>query len=111
MGTLIYLQPHELQALGNLKSSLVHNFDLVDFRVFGSKVKGTADADSDIDVMIELEELTPARSDSVFDLVFDVNMKHGVFISAVLFGRDELEEGPMAVSPLFRAIERDGVPL
>lgn len=111
MGTLTYLQPHELRALGDLKRSLVQDFNLVDFRVFGSKVKGTAEADSDIDVMIELEELTPTRSDTVFDLIFDVNLQHEVFISAVLFGRNELEEGPMSASPLFKAIERDGVRL
>jgi predicted nucleotidyltransferase len=94
-----------------LKQSLNHDFHLVDLRLYGSKARGCADADSDIDVMIELEELTPARSDSVFDLVFDVNIKHGVFISVILFGRHELEEGAMSVSPLFRAIERDGVRL
>lgn len=111
MGSITHLEPKELQALADLKQSLNHDFQLVDLRLYGSKARGCADADSDIDVMIELEELTPTRSDSVFDLVFDVNMKHGVFISAVLFGRDELEEGPMAASPLFRAIERDGVSL
>ena len=81
----------------------------MDFRLYGSKARGTADADSDIDVMIELEELTPNFNDKVFDVVFDVNLRYGVFISAVLFGRKELEDGPMSESPLFKEIERDGV--
>ena len=81
----------------------------MDFRLYGSKARGTADAESDIDVMIELEELTPNFNDKVFDVVFDVNLRYGVFISAVLFGRKELEDGPMSASPLFKAIERDGV--
>jgi hypothetical protein len=33
---------------------------------------------------------------------------HFIFISAVLFGRNELEEGPMSASLLFKAIEQDG---
>lgn len=111
MGTIAYLEPYELQALKDLKQSLNHDFQLVDLRLYGSKSRGTADADSDIDVMIELEELTPTFYDKVFDMVFDVNLRHGVFISAVLFGRKELEEGPMSASPLFKAIERDGVRL
>jgi predicted nucleotidyltransferase len=111
MGSIAYLEPNELQALNDLKRSLDHDFQLVDLRLYGSKARGTADADSDIDVMIELEELTPTFYDRVFDLVFDVNLQHGVFISAVLFGRKELEEGPMSASPLFKAIERDGVHL
>jgi predicted nucleotidyltransferase len=110
MGTLTFLEPNELQALNYLKQSLNNDdFHLVDLRLYGSKARGTADADSDIDVMIELEELTPAFYDKVFDAVFDINLQYGVFISAVLFGRKELEDGPMSASPLFKAIERDGV--
>lgn len=111
MGCITYLEPYELQALNDLKQSLNHDFQLVDLRLYGSKVRGTAKADSDIDVMIELEELTPTFSDKVFDMVFDINLRHGVFISAVLFGRKELEEGPMSASPIYKAIERDGVRL
>jgi len=111
MGTLAYLAPYELQALGDLKQSLNHNFQVVDFCLYGSKARGTSDNDSDIDVMIELEELTPAFYEKIFDVVFDINLRYGVFISAVLFGRKELEVGPMSASPLFKAIERDGVRL
>jgi len=111
MGTFAYLEPNELKALNDLKQSINHDFQLVDFRLYGSKARGTADADSDIDIMIELEELTPTFNDKVFDAVFDVNLRYGVFISAVLFGRKELEDGPMSASPLFKAIERDGVHL
>jgi predicted nucleotidyltransferase len=95
----------------HLKQSLNHDFQLVDLRLYGSKARDTADVDSDIDVMIELEELTLRFYDKVFDMVFDVNLRHGVLISAVLFGRKELEDGPMSASPLYKAIERDGVHL
>jgi predicted nucleotidyltransferase len=111
MGTIAYLTPCELQSLNDLKQSLNLEFQLIDLRLYGSKARGIADADSDIDVMIELEELPPTLYDKVFDLVFDINLRHGVFISAVLFGRKELEDGPMSASPLFKAIERDGVRL
>lgn len=111
MGTIAYLEPYELQALKELKKSLNLDLSLVDLRLYGSKARGTADADSDIDVMIELEELTPTFYDKVFDIIFDVNIRYGVFISAVLFGRKELEDGPMSASPLYKAIEREGVHL
>jgi len=111
MGTIANLKPYELQSLNDLKRSLNLDFQLIDLRLYGSKARGTADADSDIDVMIELEELPPTLYEKVFDLLFDINLRYGVFISAVLFGRKELEDGPMSASPLFKAIERDGVRL
>ena len=47
----------------------------------------------------------------VIDAVFDINLQYNVFISAVLFSRKELEEGPMSASSLIRSIERDGMRL
>ena len=109
MGSIAFLKPNEINALNDLKMTLNQQFQLVDFRLFGSKARGTADYDSDIDVMIELEELTPIYSEKVFDSIYDVNLRNNVFISAVLFGRKEFEEGPMSESPIFKSIERDGV--
>lgn len=111
MGSIAYLAPHELQALYAVKQALAQTDQLVDFRLFGSKARGDAAEESDIDIMVELEELTPALSNTVFDIVFDANLQYGVFISTVLFSRQELEEGPMSVSPLYKSIERDGVRL
>jgi len=57
MGSLAYLKPNELTALNDLKQSIKHDFQLVDFRLYGSKARETADSDSDIDTMIEPEPL------------------------------------------------------
>ena len=50
------LNQNEEQAILELKRALMEKYNLIDFRVFGSKARGDADPDSDIDVMIELEE-------------------------------------------------------
>jgi hypothetical protein len=34
-----------------------------------------------------------------------------VIISALVFGKDEIEEGPMSESPIYKVIQREGVPL
>jgi hypothetical protein len=45
------------------------------------------------------------------DIIYRINLEHDVFISALVFGKDELEEGPMSEAPIYKVIQRQGVPL
>ena len=103
------LTENEKKALEELKRSVAEHYRLVDFRVFGSKARGDASPDSDIDVMMELEEYTPASESAIDDIVYEINLAHDCFISTVIFSREELEEGPMTESPLYKVIEREGI--
>lgn len=53
----IILKDSEREALLTLKNILATKFNLLDFRIFGSKVRGDAIHESDINVMIELDEI------------------------------------------------------
>lgn len=103
------LSENERAALSKLKTALEGRFDLIDFRVFGSKARGEATPESDIDVMIEVEDYNPAVESGIDDLIFSINVEFDCFISAVIFGRKELEEGPLGESPLYRVIAKEGV--
>ncbi len=87
----------------------MERYRLLDFRVFGSKARGDAPPDSDIDVMIELEEYDPAIAAEIDDLVFEINLAHDCLISLIVFSKKELEEGPLSESPLFKTISKEGV--
>jgi len=105
----IGLSENEKTALSKLKKALEERFNLIDFRVFGSKARGEATPESDIDVMIEIEDYNPIAESEIDDIVFKINLEFDCFISLVIFGRKELEEGPLGESPLYRVIEREGV--
>jgi predicted nucleotidyltransferase len=77
------LLPNEEKALKELKLTLAENFQLLDFRIFGSKVKGTDVQDSDLDVMIVLEDYSPKIESRIDDLIFDINLKYDCFIAAI----------------------------
>lgn len=105
----IELVDSERAALSELKRKLEERFELIDFRIFGSKARGDAAPDSDIDVMIEIEDYNPVSESEIDDIVFKVNLEHDCLISVVIFGRREIEEGPLGKSPLYRVIEREGI--
>ena len=104
------MKPEEKAALSELKQRLFERFEVLELVLYGSKATGRDAPDSDIDVMIKLEEYTPEVESAIDDIIFEVNLAHGCLISAVLFGREELETGPMSESPLYKQIVAEGVP-
>jgi len=103
------LKNNEKKAIKTLKRELSKRFNLIDLQIFGSKVRGEDTAESDIDVMIEIPKTSTEIEFQIYDLIFDINLKNDTFISAIIFGKDEIEEGPMAESPIYKIIQKEGV--
>ncbi|MCL5986429.1 MAG: nucleotidyltransferase domain-containing protein [Actinobacteria bacterium] len=102
------LKKNEDRALRVLKEELSRRFNVIDLRVFGSKVRGEDTPESDIDVMIELDEYNPDIKSQIYDIVFDINIENDTFISTTIFCKKEIEEGPLSESPIYKAIMREG---
>ena len=105
------LTDNEERALKRLRDELYVKYPIIDLRLYGSRARGEGRQDSDIDVMIELPDYDRTIVEEIDDIVFQINLEHDVFISALVFGKDELEKGPMSESPIYKAIQRDGVSL
>ena len=102
---------NEKKALNALRTALLENYSLLDLRLFGSKAKGTDSHDSDLDVMIVLEDYSPSIESEIDDLIFEINLKYNCFITALYFSRKELELGPLAESPIYKKILQEGITL
>lgn len=92
-----------------LKERLSEVVDLIDFRVFGSRVRDDADEYSDMDVFIEVESMDKAIEDKISDIVWEVGFENSIYISPLVFTRYEIEESPLRVSPIVKNIEEEGV--
>jgi len=102
---------NEEKALKELREELSAKYPIIDIRLYGSKARGEGKEDSDLDIMIEIPNYNRAMVAEIDDIIYRINLKHDVFISALVFGKDELEEGPMSEAPIYKVIQREGVPL
>lgn len=105
----IKLKGNEKTAVLRLKEALMEKFKIFDFCIFGSKARGDASPDSDIDIMIEVEDYTPEIESAIDDLVFEINLAHDCFISIIIFSKNELDKGPLSESSLYKVIEKEGI--
>ena len=100
---------NEKKALNELQTKLTIMYNLVDFKLYGSKARETDVPGSDLDVMIELEDLSPAIESEIDDLIFEINLQYDCFITALYFSRAEIDTGSLSESPIYKKILHEGI--
>ena len=78
-------------------------------RAFGSRARGDATWESDLDVCVVVETLTREARNRIWDLAWEVGFAHGMVITATCFTTEAFEQGPMSESTLVLNILREGV--
>ncbi|HPD16039.1 MAG TPA: nucleotidyltransferase domain-containing protein [Planctomycetota bacterium] len=102
----------EKRILGRLKQLLLKRVSLHRLILFGSRARGDAEPDSDMDVLVVLDgEADDSVRDYVSDCAWEAGYRDGIVVVPVIFARDEWEEGPERSSLLAQAVEREGVPV
>lgn len=99
----------DMEIAKELKKKLAGAVDLVDFRVFGSRVRGDQDEYSDMDVFIEVENLNKELEEKIYDITWEVGFENSIFISPLIFTRYEIEDSPLRASPIIKNINEEGV--
>lgn len=103
------LTENEKAAVLRFKEVLMGKYSILDFCIFGSKARGEASLESDIDIMIEIDDNRPGIASEIRDLAFEINLEYDCLITTTIFSKKELEEGPLSESPLYKSIEMEGM--
>jgi predicted nucleotidyltransferase len=103
------LADRDRQIVRELQRRLARITPLRDLRVFGSRARGDAAPDSDLDVFIELEEATPELRQRISEIAWEVGFEMDRVISTVVATRDDLEHGAMGANPLLLHVRREGI--
>ena len=76
---------------------------VLDMRLFGSKATARDVPDSDIDILVVVEEGGVDIEDHVLAIAFEVNLAHDVYISPRVLGRAVLDNPVWKITPFLRA--------
>lgn len=111
-GKALNLTEAEKLALDEVVTTLKNDWSSVKFKLFGSKVSGTFDEESDLDLLIMLPCLvTNEIRQRIINKVFDINLAYETNISALIVSEEEWQSAPLKLLPIHYFIEEEGVAL
>ena len=98
--------------LVKLKNLLQNRVKLHKMILFGSRARMDAEPDSDMDVLVILDEpRTVETCDLVFNSAWEAGFDAGVVIVPIVISRDNWENGHGKSSLLAMAVREEGVPV
>ena len=99
----------EKHILDTFKTLLVKKVKLHYLILFGSRARGDADPDSDMDVLVVVDELTKEVEDYISDCAWEASFEHGIVMVPIVFSTNEWEHSPERSSLLADAIRAEGI--
>ena len=93
----------------NVHERIAKEFSLVQCLLFGSYARGDANEWSDIDLYIEVNEISDDIKIRIREIAWELGLDSGVVISTLVVSRHEREETALRSAPIVAAILRDGI--
>jgi predicted nucleotidyltransferase len=110
--TLSDLQlPQQLwKALREAQKRISAEFAVDRIVLFGSIVRGEADEESDVDLLIVLKDPpTHQTRNKISHLLLDVNLEYDANLSGLVVDQEAWDEGLLTVLPIHEAIDEEGL--
>ena len=108
-----HLKKNEYQALVEFKEKLSQKLagEVLELKLFGSKVRGDSHKESDIDVLVVLKRKTKKNEDFILELTTDLLLKYGVLISPIIFSKREYNYQRRLPSVFMQILQREAISL
>jgi len=104
------LKDNESTALQELKRRLLERFSDAEIIIFGSKVRGDYDTESDIDLLILVDaEVNTALEDVIISLTYDIELSCDVIFGLLIDSKKNWNSELSRAMPIHWNVDREGV--
>ncbi len=100
---------HIHEVARRLVNGLAPEIGVVRIYAYGSRVRGDADPGSDLDLLVELREVTPDARRRIWDRAWELSLEEGYAISVTIVSQEAFEQGPLSASAFAANVRREGI--
>lgn len=103
------MNERDRQILNEFSAKVREHFPDAKIWAFGSRARGDAQPNSDLDICVVVESLDHAIWKTISRIAWQIGFKHDVLITTVKYSRQQFEASPRSASPFLQAILREGI--
>ena len=103
------ISAHDKRIAQYYKTRLEKLTPLIRMLVYGSRARGNALPDSDLDIFIEAPSVSPELRRKISELAWEIGYKNNIVISTFVVTPKSLNESPIGANPILKAIENEGI--
>jgi predicted nucleotidyltransferase len=103
------MQERDLKIVENFKSLVSQRVKVHEVRVFGSRARGDAAEESDLDVLVVVDYLDPSTERYISDCAWEAGFPEDVIIIPIAISLDTLKNSPIRESVFIKNVYQEGV--
>lgn len=103
------MNPEDRTIALELRSLCEHLTPILDCRIYGSRARGDASPESDLDMYLVVPVLTRTLRRALDDVAWQIGFGHDRVVALLVVTPDDLSTGFVGANPLIKVIEREGV--
>lgn len=101
----------DLKVVERFKALVSQKVKVHEIRVFGSRARGDATSDSDLDVLVVVDSLNHETEKYISDCAWEAGFPEDIIIVPVAVSLDTLRNSPIKESVFIKTVYREGVSL
>jgi len=103
------MQEKDLRIIEKFKQLVSQKVRVLELRVFGSRARGNATGESDLDVLVIVDRLDQSIDKYISECAWEVGFHEDVVIMPVVVSIDAVKNSPLSESVFIKNIYREGV--
>lgn len=105
----LLISEKEREIVGKIRNVVKETLPDSTVILFGSRARGNAAPDSDWDVLVLTDIVSPEIEERVFSAVFDVELEENIIVNPLVLSRDEWNIKRYRNHPIHDSVEAEGV--
>ena len=99
----------DLKIIEKFKILVSQKVKIHEVRVFGSRAKGNATKESDLDVFIVVDRLNHSIEKYISDCAWEVGFPEDIIIMPIVVSKEALKNSPIRESIFIKNVYREGI--